>query len=48
MYKNTQLICLFYRGMSSEEAEINYLKNVSTLQLYGIDLHHSKVCLFMF
>ena len=34
--------------MSSEEAEINYLKNVSTLQLYGIDLHQSKVCLFVF
>ena len=40
--------CLFLscRGMTPEDAELQYLDNARKLPLYGIDLHQAAVCAF--
>ena len=35
--------CLYDRGMSPADAEVNFLENGKKLSMYGVDLHHAKV-----
>ena len=33
-----------FRGMTPEDAELQYLDNARKLPLYGVDLHQAVVC----
>lgn len=37
------LISLFFRGLTPEEAELQYLENAKKLAMYGVDLHQARV-----
>ena len=34
---------LFCRGLTPEEAELQYLENAKKLAMYGVDLHQTRV-----
>ena len=38
----------FRRGMTPEDAELQYLDNARKLPLYGVDLHTAVVCTVLF
>ena len=42
------LVHNFLRGMTPEDAELQYLDNARKLPLYGVDLHTAVVCTVLF